>query len=832
MIDIMKAKDLPVYKQKAKILEALEKTQVIVVESPTGSGKTTQLPLILHEAGYSNYGIIGITQPRRIAAVSVSEYIAKQLGTKIPGLVGYKMRFEDETVFSTRLKIMTDGILLQEMKTDPMLNKYSVMMVDEAHERSLNIDFILGLLKNVLIARPEFKVIISSATLNTSVFSEYFDACPIVRIETQPYPVTVIYDPPQSDEPEVLVNKIASIVERNAKEKGDILIFLQGEKVIKDTLTKLQGSPIKRKLHIQGLYGRLGKEEQEKVFIKAPLGKTKVVVSTNIAETSVTIDGVTTVIDSGLCKQNFYNPKTFTSSLVETEISQASSNQRKGRAGRTQPGICFRLYEKDSFKLRPLYTREEIYRTDLAEVVLRMAEIGIKDFHSFDFISPPGRKGIIGAIETLKLLNALEEDNSLSTIGEMMVRFPLMPRHARMIVEAIMKTPSVLREVIIATTFLSTNSPFLLPQGEELEARKAHHRFRKEGGDFLTYLNLFESYLKTDNSERFCTRNYLDLRTMNDLVNIENQLEEIVSDFGVPITEGGSVEDFLTTCAKGLIQFVCVRSGRGVYKSLTAEKIIIHPGSVMFRENPRFIVAGEIVKTSRTYARSVSPLERSWIRNISPELADNMEIQEKAGNKSRKELVHGKRDTTWEIKIGSTAFKLVNDKSKNKKIAIMDWEKLSKALTPYKAEQLPEFGGLKGKLYYKGIEFMTVTRVSTILKAAKMLNPSKDIISKFPEKNYHVKNSQQLEELSFQLCYILKAVESGKRKKQTLGFLTLMTDGQGIYWFKSSRQLNASLNESLASLELLADEVSEDLDEELWKRINKVYRWLDRWFME
>jgi len=828
----MKAKDLPVYKQKEKILEALDKNQVIVVESPTGSGKTTQLPLILHEAGYTNYGIVGVTQPRRIAAVSVSEYIAKQLGTTIPGLVGYKMRFEDETVFSTKLKIMTDGILLQEMKTDPMLNKYSVMMVDEAHERSLNIDFILGLLKNVIAYRPEFKVIISSATLNTSVFSEYFDACPIVRIETQPYPVTVLYDPPKSDEYDEVVNKIAAIVERTSREKGDILIFLQGEKIIKDTIAKLEASPVRRKLHIQGLYGRLGKEEQGKVFLKAPMGKTKVVVSTNIAETSVTIDGITTVIDSGMCKMNFYNPKTFTSSLVESEISQASSNQRKGRAGRTQPGMCFRLYEKDSFKMRPLYTREEIYRTDLAEVVLRMAEIGIKDFHSFDFISPPGRKGIIGAVETLKLLDALEDDNSLSTIGEMMVKFPLMPRHARMIVEAIMKTPSVLREVIIATTFLSTNSPYLLPQGEELEARKAHHRFRKDGGDFVTYLNLFKSYLKTDNNEKFCTRNYLDLRTMNDLVNIENQLEEIVSDMGVPISEGGSIEDFLTTCSKGLIQFVCVRSGRGVYRSLTAEKIIIHPGSVMFRENPRFIVAGEIVKTSRTYARSVSPLERHWIQNISPELSDSMQIQEKAGKKSRQELVKGRRDTTWEISIGSTVFKLVPDKGKSKKIAIMDWEKLSRALKPYKADQLPDFGSMKGKLYYKGIELMSVTRISTILKAAKMLNPVKDIISKYPNKNYHADNSQHLEELSHQLSNILKAVEGGKRKKKTMGFVTLMTDGQGIYWFKSGRQLNASLNESLASLELLADEVSEDVTEEVWKRINKVYRWLDGWFME
>lgn len=828
----MKPKDLPVYKQKDKILAALDKNQVIVVESPTGSGKTTQLPLILHEAGYSQYGIIGITQPRRIAAVTVSEYIAKQLKTTIPGIVGYKMRFEDETIFSTKLKIMTDGILLQEMKTDPMLSKYSVIMVDEAHERSLNIDFILGLLKNVLALRPEFKVIISSATLNTSVFSEYYGACPVVRIETQPYPVTVIYDPPKSDDYEEIINKIAAIVERNAREKGDILIFLQGEKIIKDTIAKLENSPAKRKLHVLGLYGRLGKEEQAKVFLKAPMGKTKVVVSTNIAETSVTIDGITSIIDSGMCKQNFYNPKTFTSSLIEAEISQASSNQRKGRAGRTQPGMCFRLYEKDSFKTRPLYTREEIYRTDLAEVVLRMAEIGIKDFHSFDFIAPPGRKGIIGAIETLRLLEALNDDNSLSSIGEMMVKFPLMPRHARMIVEAIMNSPTVLREVIVATTFLSTNSPFLLPQGEELEARKAHHHFKRDGGDFVTYLNLFESFLRTDNREKFCQRSYLDLRTMNDLVNIENQLEEIVSDMGIPISEGGTIEDFLTSCSKGLIQFVCVRSGRGVYRSLTAEKIIIHPGSVMFRENPRFIVAGEIVKTSRTYARSVSPLEKQWIKKINPELAESMQIQEKAGNKSRKDQIKGNRNTNWEVNIGSTVFKLVADKGKNKKVAIMDWEKLSKALKPYKPDQLPDLGPIKGKLYYKGTEIMSVTRISTILKAAKMLNPAHDIITSFPKKNYHADTPLHLEELSHELSHILKAIDGGKRKKKTMGFLTLMTDGKGIYWFKSGHQLNASLNETMASLEILADEVSDEVDEEVWKRINKVYRWLDQWFMD
>ncbi|MDR2109740.1 MAG: DEAD/DEAH box helicase, partial [Spirochaetaceae bacterium] len=425
--------DLPVYKHKDLILSALETNQVVVVESPTGSGKTTQLPVILHAAGYAKNGAIGVTQPRRIAALSVSEFIARQLGTTIPGIVGYKMRFEDKTADSTAIKIMTDGILLQEMKLDPLLSRYGCMVVDEAHERSLNIDFILGLLKRVLETRKDFKVIISSATINAQVFSEYFGECPVVKIDAITYPVTLIYDPPVFSgedrsgggggfrgEPggnrggagggrigegrgnlaaEALIDRINSIVERfiGEKRKGDILIFLPGEKMIKDCMSRLALGPAGSCLRILPLYGRLGKEEQERVFEAPPRGKTKVVISTNIAETSVTIDGVTTVIDSGLSKLNYYNPRTFTSSLVEGPISKASGNQRKGRAGRTQEGTCYRLYTRRDFENRPLFTTEEIFRTDLSEVVLRMADLGITAFEEFDFISPPGREGLIAA---------------------------------------------------------------------------------------------------------------------------------------------------------------------------------------------------------------------------------------------------------------------------------------------------------------------------------------------------------------------------------------------------------------------------------------------------
>ena len=658
---IMNYLELPVYKNHEKILSALKENQAVVVESPTGSGKTTQLPVILYEAGYSHRGIIGVTQPRRIAAVSVSEFIARQTETPIGGLVGYKMRFEDCTSPQTKIKILTDGMLLQEMKLDPWLSKYSVLVVDEAHERSLNIDFTLGLLKRVLESRREFKVIISSATINAEVFCAYFGGCPVVKIDAQRFPVTLIYDPPAVHQhvfmhgakkheaggttaAEALLEKIEKIVTRfiTEKRKGDILVFLSGEKAIKDCMTRLSLSRIGGKLHLVPLYGRLGKEEQERVFETAPRGRTKAVLSTNIAETSLTIEGITAVIDSGLSKLNWYNPNTFTSSLVEAPISKASADQRKGRAGRTCEGSCYRLYERDDFEGRPQFTAEEIFRTDLSEVILRMADLGIADFEEFDFISAPGRDGLVAGIETLNLLRALESDRSLSNIGKMMTEFPLAPRQSRIIVEAILHYPRIIRETLIAAAFLSTQSPYLLPQGEETEARKAHGRFRDRQGDFVSYLKIFKAYGDSLNKAKFCEHHYLDEKAMAEIVNVVAQLEEILAGLKIPVLEGSAVhggpdaDDYLCCIGTGMIQFVCARedAARGgtakgggaaksgvskrnvTYKSLTADKITIHPGSVMFRSDPAYIVAGEIVRTSRMYAMSVSPLSREIIEKL------------------------------------------------------------------------------------------------------------------------------------------------------------------------------------------------------------------------
>lgn len=842
-------KKLPVYEQKERILETLKSNQVIVVQSPTGSGKTTQLPVILYEAGYSQGGMIAVTQPRRIAALSVSEFIAKQLHTTYPGLVGYKMRFEDKTDQSTKIKIMTDGILLQELKLDPWLSKYSVIMVDEAHERSLNIDFVLGLLKRILAERKEFKVIVSSATMNAEAFSEYFDGCPIVTIDTITYPVAMIYDPPaisagtSTDAASTaLIEKICNTVERilDNKEKGGILIFLPGEKIIKDCMIALNHSSFAKKIFTLPLYGRLPKDEQENVFKKPPAGRKKIILSTNIAETSVTIADITTVIDSGLAKMNFYNPRTFTSSLTETTVSKASCNQRRGRAGRTCEGTCYRLYTRKDFDTRQMYTTEEIYRTDLSEVVLQMADLGIKDFYGFDFISPPGREGIIGAVDTLNMLGALSPDNTLSSIGKLMAAFPLEPRISKIIVEAVMRFPGVLEEALIAASFLSANSPFVLPPGEEMDARKAHHAFRDMHGDFVSYLNIFTAFKSAKNKTKFCERNYLDERIMLEIENIDLQLQEIVSAMKIPLTGGGSRTDYLCCIGAGMIQFVCVRAGRDNYRSVTADHICIHPGSVMFRQDPLYIVAGEIVRTSRMFAMSVSPLTKSVLEQISPSLPEQLEngkgskgrleklskdYEELTGKKKgkfEKEIAKLKKDEDI-ISFGGEIFAV--KKVKGKRQAFLPYESFIRAARSEK--NINELPNVKGKIVYSnGFTLLEGEKLSLILRLVRALDLSPLANEAWGRKeNINIAQKGGAENLLKLIPNIMR-IAVAKAKSKEYGFICLFTDGSGTYYFKVSRGFSTALNESLSSLETLADEKDLPFTNEDRERLNKIYRFL------
>ena len=827
-------KSLPVYQHKDMILDALEKNQVIVVQSPTGSGKTTQLPIILHEAGYSEGGMIAVTQPRRIAALSVSEFISKQLGTTYPGLVGYKMRFEDKTDETTKIKIMTDGILLQEMKLDPWMSRYSVVIVDEAHERSLNIDFVLGLLKRVLSERKEFKVIVSSATMNAEKFSLYFNACPIVTIDTVTYPVSVIYDPPALEastttlsSEEALLAKIEGNIGRilSNKDDGDILIFLPGEKVIKDCISRLYKSPYHRKLHLIPLYGRLAKEEQERVFEKAPFGKKKVVIATNIAETSITIHGITNVIDSGLVKLNYYSPKTYTSSLTETTISKASCNQRKGRAGRTQSGTCYRLYSKKDYERRSLFTMEEIYRTDLSEVVLRMSELGITDFEKFDFISNPGKEGIRSAVETLNLLGALEKDNTLSNIGKLMAAFPLEPRLSRIIVEAIMRYPEVVEETIIATSFLSAQNPFILPPGEEMEARYSHQKWADDKGDFVSYLRIFSAFLQVSQqgdaeSEKFCEKNYLDHRVMCEIKNIVEQLSIIVSeDLGVPVISGGRKTDYLTCIASGMIQFVCEKSGRETFDSLTAEKIAIHPGSCMKGTKERYIVAGEIVKTSRMFAMSVSPLteenlraiglKNNFTKNNSAKKRDNDKKQNEDAlrEKPKKENKNSDKTANGEdfISFGGKDFRI--KKVHGKKTVFIKYDDYKRALENIdiskwrQDSKLVQVSKMNSILEINNFTVFNGEKLSEIFDATPFLNFTVLNVEEWQrKKNFDFyENFDELLSSIDCICRITVAKEA----KKELGFITLYSDDDKTFWFKVSRGFSTAVYESLTSIEKL-----------------------------
>lgn len=804
---------LPVYQHRQEILSALKDNQVIVVESPTGSGKTTQIPLILDEAGYTEKGIVGVTQPRRIATLSVCDFIGRQLESE-PGYVGYKMRFSDTTERTTRIKVMTDGILLMELKADPLLSTYSVMLVDEAHERSLNIDFVLGLLKQVLAKRHDFKVIVSSATINTKVFSDFFDQAPIISINARIHPVDIRYKPPKdpNDTEQLFSSIVKTVSERMKESDGDILIFLPGEFDIKTCMQHLADTPFQRKLLVLPLFGRLSKEEQERVFIPTPKGKTKVVVATNIAETSVTIDGITTVIDSGIAKINYYNQKNFTSSLVSLPISRSSCEQRAGRAGRTAPGVCVRLYPKTDYETRAQFGLEEILRTDLSEVVLRMSELGIFDYEYFPFITRPKASAIASAEQTLKFIEAIDRQRHLTDIGQHMVRFPLLPRHARVIVEAMLHYPNVLEEVIIAIAFLSSKTPFVLPPGAEDEARKAHQSFNSEEGDFISYLHIYRhirSLPSNEAREAYCRKKYLDYPSMQEIHHVAEQLAQIVGDMGIPIGTGGTMKDYLCCLAAGLLQYVCVRTKRTMYKSLTTDRIYIHPGSAWFREMPQFLLAGEIVQTSRMYARTVSPLKKEWLDTISPGLKQRLlgvrkeeEVVEREGRRRKDRTSEQKPKSRDSVMIFKREYPLVNASKGKRRIAIIPLEDLSYLANANKsASRRPK--NFPAALEFQGHYLHFGDKFFSILELNGKIFPEKGILEAPPSGTFTAAEPQQLID---NLDWIL-ALCRLKKKSHQLGFVQLNSQGNGMYYFSSTRSGFEALDSSLYALGQLVDEI-------------------------
>lgn len=631
------ALELPVWRHEQELIDALRDHQVVIVEGPTGSGKTTQLPRLLLRAGLTDK-VIGVTQPRRIAAVSVAWRIAEELGVELGKEVGYTIRFEDVTdPETTRVKVMTDGILLQEARTDRTLSAYDVIMIDEAHERSLNIDFALGLLHQIITNRPDLRVIVSSATLSPETFQRFFadvaGEVPLVSIDARPYPVDIQYRPAESSFWKDLVWAAAQEVVRihRSGEPGHMLVFHSGEAAIKQCIELIYREPGTKDLEVLPLYGRLRREEQELVF-KEFDGRRKVICATNIAETSITVPGVRFVLDTGVAKVPRVQASSGIVALREEPISKASCDQRAGRAGRTGPGVCVRLYPEFSYRERPEFTDEEILRLDLTETALRLIDLGVKDIEDFPFPTPPPLKRVQAGIENLLAMRAIDADRNLTPVGERMVPFPLAPPLARMIVEAAERYPDVVDEVLIVGAFMSARSPYLFPAGEEKQARAAQDALASPMGDAVTDVTTFTAYQDARDKRTFCRRYYLDAHIMGFIAKAHDQLADIARWQGIEVKGGGSPADLIRAFAAAFAQNVMMAHGRQ-YEGPGQDAIHLHPSSSLYSDPPRFVVAGDLIISGRTYAHRVSRLEAAWVREINPQAADRWNIRLKSKKK-------------------------------------------------------------------------------------------------------------------------------------------------------------------------------------------------------
>lgn len=623
---------LPIYAAESDIVRALTDHRVLVLEGPTGSGKTTQLPKMLLRAMVTDRPI-GVTQPRRIAAVSVAWRIADELNVQLGEEVGYAIRFDDMTSSRTTIKLMTDGILLQEARTDPEFSRYGVIIVDEAHERTLNIDVTLGLLHRALQLRKDLRVVISSATLQPLVFQRYFESAvghvPVVTIDARPYPVEIVYKPARSDDQDAIVEAATEEIIAICKgtEPGHILVFLSGEAAIRQTYEKLALSRLGREVMLLPLYGKLTRAEQERVFDEPTIPNArKVVLATNIAETSITVPNVRFVVDSGVAKVPRFQARTGISTLFEEGISKASANQRAGRAGRTAPGRAIRLYPKRWFDNRPDFTDEEILRLDLTEVVMRLFDLGVKEVETFPLPTPPRPGALKAAIKMLTTMGAIDHERNLTRIGLRMMPFPLSPSLSRMVVEAVDRFPQVVDEVLMVAAFMSAHSPFLYPQGEEAEARAMQQRLAHPLGDAMTAVNALSRYMAAGSPEAFAREHYLDPDVMAFVKKAHRQLRDIAEGLGMAIQSGGDSTQVVRSVAAGYAHQILRSSGR-LYEGLHDTPITIHPSSSLFSARAQYVVATDIVVSTRPYARNVSMLKPEWITELNPELAREWRIQ-------------------------------------------------------------------------------------------------------------------------------------------------------------------------------------------------------------
>ena len=648
--------DLPIAAERDRIIRFVRDNQVVIVSGETGSGKTTQLPKFCIEAGRGREGRIACTQPRRIAAVSVAERIAWEMGGDVGGSVGYRIRFSDRVGEETVVKMMTDGMLLSETQTDKFLNEYDTIIVDEAHERSLNIDFLLGILRRIVQKRPDIRLIITSATIDTEKFSKAFFDAPVVEVSGRTYPVELRYMPPEGFSENggeySYVEHAAAAVDRLIRESpfGDILVFMPTEQDIRETCEILEGRRYMGAV-ILPLYARLSAPEQARVF--RPAGGRKIIVATNVAETSITIPDIKYVVDTGLARISTYVPATRTTALPVSPVSKSSADQRKGRCGRVQNGVCIRLFSEEDYLSRPLYTPPEILRANLAEVILRMIALNLGDVERFEFVDPPPPKQIRDGFNILFELGAIEKPRAkgkkdgkyrLTEKGRMMAKMPLDPRLSRMLLEA--RENGVLAPVCAIVAALTVADPRQRPEGEENKVAAAQAGFVDPSSDFITLYNIWRELTGKDASgpgrpqvrarhiKQFSSGHYLSFRRLREWIDVYDQVTSILAESGIPVNGdegsvaeakssekgGGGFSRLYTAIHKsilsGFLANIACKKEKNIYRGAGQREMMIFPGSGVFNRGGQWIVAAEIVETTRRFARSVANIDASWLEPL------------------------------------------------------------------------------------------------------------------------------------------------------------------------------------------------------------------------
>lgn len=649
--------DLPITRKKDEIISAIKKNSVVIISGETGSGKTTQIPKFCLEAGQGINGLIGCTQPRRIAAITVAKRIAEELNEPLGQSVGYKIRFDDKTHSRVFIKMMTDGILLAETQADRFLTAYDTIIVDEAHERSLNIDFTLGILRRLVKQRKDLKLIITSATIDTEKFSKAFDNAPVIEVSGRMFPVETIYSPIVSTEDEKQALEDQGYVDAAAdsvdlllsqSRSGDILVFMPTEQDIGDTMELIRGRQLPG-VTVLPLFARLSAREQSKIFAREP-GR-KVIVATNVAETSLTIPGIKYVVDTGLARIPEYSPRTRTTALPVSPISQSSANQRMGRCGRVENGVCIRLFDEDDFGARPFFTSPEILRSNLAEVILRMISLDLGDVASFPFIDAPAPKSIKDGFDTLMELGAIKEKKqgrkkafTLTKMGRIMATLPVDPKLSRILIEADMN--GCLKEAMVIATALSIADPRQRPGEKAQAADQKHALFKDPSSDFVTLLNIWnaakaaEKKLKTRSKlKKYCQDHFLSFKRLREWNDIHGQLLRVLKEHGINGDKQVSFETGVQgmkakafdiggplyialhkSILSGYLANIAHKKEKNLFSAAKGQQAMIFPGSGLFGSAGNWIVAAEFVRTSQLFARTIANIDPEWLESIGKDL--------------------------------------------------------------------------------------------------------------------------------------------------------------------------------------------------------------------